>query len=189
MHKITKAVMGAAIVAVAAGAAYAASDAQRTMTREAAADYHFVLPGTLTLDAADSDIVCTSPCRVENDGKIGYFKTDMTVTFNNVNCEKAGTYKVAIPVDWSMGDATFSVTVTDIASEAVEATLEATMPKNNSSFEAQEFNLEGRITEGIKTIVFKSIDNPSHANGFNWKSPEFTWTGDGGELGADLTPV
>lgn len=189
MHKITKAVMGAAIVAVAAGAAYAASDAQRTMTREAAADYHFVLPGTLTLDAADSDIECTSPCRVESDGKIGYFKNDMTVTFNNVNCEKAGTYKVAIPVDWSMGDATFSVTVTDNASEAVEATLEATMPKNNSSFEAQEFNLEGRITEGIKTIVFKSIDNPSHANGFNWKSPEFTWTGDGGEIGADLTPI
>ena len=150
---------------------------------------HFTLPGTLTIDAADSDIECTSPCRVEDDGKIGYFKNDMTVTFKNVNCEKAGTYKVSIPADWSVGDAKFSVTVTDNATEATEATLEAVMPKNNSSFEVMEFDLNGKVTEGLKTIVFKSLENPSRKEGFNWKSPEFTWTGDGGELGADLTPI
>ena len=179
MQKITKAVMGAAIIAVAAGAAYAATSTQRAIAREAEAVSHFTLPGTLTIDAADSDIECTSPCRVEADGKIGYFKNDMTVTFKNVNCEKAGTYKVSIPADWSMGDAKFSVTVTDNATEAAEATLEAVMPKNNSSFEVMEFDLNGRVTEGLKTIVFKSLENPSHEGGFNWKSPEFTWTGNG----------
>ncbi len=179
MQKITKAVLGAAIVAVAAGAAYAATNAQRAIAREADATSHFALPGALTLDAADSDIVCTSPCRVESDGKVGYFSDNTTVTFNNVNCEKAGTYKVSIPVDWSMGDAKFSVTVTDNTTEAVEATLESVMPKNNSSFEVMEFDLEGRISEGLKTIVFKSLENPSHSGGFNWKSPEFTWTGEG----------
>ena len=141
MQKITKAVLGAAIVAVAAGAAYAATNAQRAIAREADATSHFALPGALTLDAADSDIVCTSPCRVESDGKVGYFSDNTTVTFNNVNCEKAGTYKVSIPVDWSMGDAKFSVTVTDNTTEAVEATLESVMPKNNSSFEVMEFDL------------------------------------------------
>ena len=192
MQKITKAVMGAAIVAVAAGAAYAATTVQNaSIAREGEAESHFALPGTLALDANDADIVCTSPCRVEADGKIGYFKSDLSVTFNNVNCEQAGTYKVTIPVDWSVGDAKFQVTVTDNATEAVEATLTSVMPKNNSSFEGQEFDLEGRITEGLKTVVFTSLENPSHENGFNWKAPVFEWTGDGAdaELGADLTPV
>ena len=184
MQKITKAVMGAAIIAVAAGAAYAAATALPAIAREAGADatHHFALPGTLTLDAADSDIACTSPCRIESDGKIGYFQNDMTVTFSNVYCEKAGSYKVAIPVNWSMGDAKFSVTVTDNATMTDEAVVEAVMPKNDSPFQAMEFDLEGRVSEGLKTVVFKSLENPSHAGGFNWKSPEFTWTGEGTEL-------
>lgn len=154
---------------------------------------HFHIPGVHELNPIDGDIECTTPARIENpgtaDAKFGYLQAGTSVTFKNVHCGQAGGYKVIMPVDWSVGDAEFEVEVTDIASNKIEARVAAVMPKNNSAFQPMEFDLEGRITKGLKNVVYRFTKNPSREAGFNLKAPEFVRTGEGTELGGTEVPA
>ena len=151
---------------------------------------HFHLPGVHELNPIDDDIVCTGNARIENagttDAKFGYLQTGTSVTFKNVHVGEPGAYKVLMTVDWSVGDAKFRIDINDVATGKLEAKLkESVMPKN-SGWQTFEFQLDGRVSEGLKDITYYFTDNPSHANGFNLRAPEFVRTGEGTELGEDI---
>ena len=151
---------------------------------------HFHLPGVHELNPIDDDIVCTGNARIENagttDAKFGYLQTGTSVTFKNVHVGEPGAYKVLMTVDWSVGDAKFRIDINDVATGKLEAKLkESVMPKN-SGWQTFEFQLDGRVSEGLKDITYYFTDNPSHANGFNLRAPEFVRTGEGTELGEEI---
>ena len=151
---------------------------------------HFHLPGVHELNPIDDDIVCTGNARIENagttDAKFGYLQTGTSVTFKNVHVGEPGAYKVLMTVDWSVGDAKFRIDINDVATGKLEAKLkESVMPKN-SGWQTFEFQLDGRVSEGLKDITYYFTDNPSHANGFNLRAPEFVRTGEGTELGGEV---
>lgn len=141
----------------------------------------YTIPGALALEANAN--LALDKCSFDNSNGIGYVENGATVTYTDLYASRAGAYKATIDVDYSYGDGTAKIEVFNAADNKLEAVYDGGLPRNASSFQTIDFPLDGKVTKGMKKVVFTF----GRASGYVANLRNFTmeWTGEGTPLPGD----
>lgn len=138
----------------------------------------YTVPGALPLEANAN--LALNKCSLDGSNGIGYVENGATVTYTDLYASRTGAYKATIDVDYSYGDGTAKIEVFNAADNKLEAVYDGELPRNATTFQTIDFPMAGKVTEGMKKVVFTF----GRASGYVANLRNFTmdWTGEGTEL-------
>lgn len=146
----------------------------------------YAIPGALALE--ENANLALNKCHFDNNNGIGYVENGATVTFTDLYASREGAYKATIDVDYSYGDGTAKIEVFNASDNKLEAVYDGELPRNSTSFQTIDFPMDGKVTQGMKKVVFTFGRNSGYVA--NLRNFTMEWTGEGTSLpGEGETPV